>query len=459
MGFMIQARLRALSSTLLAAGLLAVGVLTAGPVRSAEAPTYLQMAGMTALAATADGRRSNVPVTVFIQVNNLAAAGEICRRVPVVRGAVLEATSQQPIPYAKGQLDSDAISSFIVGRINVALGNKSVARIGFVHGTPKEAAATTTDLADVGDMTARDKTVKTGQAGQMAPCRRIVAPPASLKWVDAKVERKPAQGMAPPAPPLRENRAPALPAPEFKSHPQFAPPMPEAGPKPRSEAPPATPPPVALITTVGLPEQVQADTPPSVRDCVPLDKIWKSTRYPYAGTVYTLSRIFTIDTAGRGTPDNIGFVLSAPNHPDFIFRYFDEPGRAAIDLFPSLTLKDSRSITGICFGQFDPDTLLSAAMTQIVDRMAIDILQPSPSSAPLVQATGVGFWISILVVAVGLIGAMSAAIILLRRHRADKAGDDGEGADTEGNRRAGERRKNAITVEMDRRAKPDRRTK
>ncbi len=473
MDFIAPARNRAPSAVFpavrrIAAGFLAAGFLTTGPARGADTPTYLQMAGMTALAATADGRRSNIPVTVFLQVDSTEAAGEICRRVPTVRSVVLDATSQQPIPHAKGQLDSEAVAGFVVGRINAALGGKTVARVGFVHGTPKEAAATTTDLAEAGDMTARDKTVKTGQIGQMAPCRRIVAPPASLKWVSAGTERKPSPDIAPSEPPLRENRSLAPPPSEFKSHPQFAPPAPTPGPKPRSEAPLATPPPAAPIAGVGVPRQVQADTPLSVRDCVPLDKLWKPSRYPYAGVLYALSRVFTIDSDGDRQIDNIGFVLSAPDRPDIIFRYFDEPGRAAIDLFPSLALKDPRSISGICFGQFDLGTLEAAASSQFKDRLAIDILQPSPSPAPLVRATGAGFWIFLLVAIVGLMGAMLAAVVLVRRRRAAKAtamamaenaDDDDDRADRKRDRRGDDRRKKSTPVQAERRASPDRRGK
>lgn len=220
----MHARFRIFAVALCAAGLCAAGLLSPGPARAQEI-TYLQMANMTATAKTPDGRRASVPVTAFLQVESTQAASTICRRVPVVRSAVLDATGQQPIPYAKGHLESDSISAFVTDRINAALGTKIVAHVAFIHGTPKEAPATATDLADAGDMIARDRSAKTGQIGQMAPCRRIVAPPRSLNWVNAEA-KKPTQTLAPPAPPLRENRAPAPSAPEFKTHPQFAPPPP-----------------------------------------------------------------------------------------------------------------------------------------------------------------------------------------------------------------------------------------
>ncbi len=443
------------------AALLAVGMFLAGPARGAEPPSYLQMAGMTALAATPDGRRANIPVTVFVQVGSVEAARDLCRRVPAVRAAVLDATSQRPIPYAKGRVDPDANFDFVAERLNAALGNKIVARVAFVHGTPKEEVMGVTDLAEAGDMVAQERAVKSGKAGQTAPCRRIAAPPNSLKWVDAKAERKPAQGHTPPAPPLRENRAPAPPPPsEFKSHPQFAPPA--AEPRPRSEAPISTPPP-APIAVVGMPERVEPEKPPSARDCTPLDKIWNARRYPYAGVLYALSRVFTIDSNGDGQTDNIGFVLSASAQPDVIFRYFDEPGRAAIDLFPSLMLKDSRSIAEICFGQFTPEDETPAAGSKIGDPLIVDILQSSRTAAPTVQATGAGFWISFSLIAIGLIGAMSATMVLVRRRRAARATAASAAADDDGGaeekRRGNERRKQSVPVQTERRAAPDRRKK
>lgn len=198
----MRARFRIFAVALCAAGLYAAGFLSPEPAHAREI-TYLQMANMTATAKTPDGRRTSVPVTTFLQVNGSQAAITVCRLVPVVRSAVVDATSQQPIPYAAGHLESDSIAAFVADRINAAIGAKTVARIAFIHGAPTAAA---------------------GQLGQMAPCRRIVAPPLSLNWVNAEA-KKPTQTLAPPVPPLRENRAPAPSAPEFKTHPQFAPPQ------------------------------------------------------------------------------------------------------------------------------------------------------------------------------------------------------------------------------------------
>lgn len=225
MRLVARARFRIFLAALIAVGPYVAGLLSPGLARAQEI-TYLQMANMTATAKTPDGRRTSVPVTAFLQVEDPTAAGTICRRVPVVRSAVLDATGQKPIPYIKGHLESDSIAAFVADRINTALGTKIVARIAFIHGTPKEAPESATDLADAGDMTARDRSVKTGRIGQMAPCRRIVAPPRSLNWVNAET-KKPTQTFAPPVPPLRENRAPAPSVPEFKTHPQFAPPPPQ----------------------------------------------------------------------------------------------------------------------------------------------------------------------------------------------------------------------------------------
>lgn len=190
-----------------------------------DTTTYLQMANITAVAKSASGQRGTVPVTVILQVANVAAASEICRRVPSVRASIMAASSRSPIPYAKGKLDSDAVSDTMANEINTAIALKAVVRAGFIHGTPKNVADTATDVIDPGDVTGQKQTMKSGSVGQSAPCRRIAAPPPDLGWaVAAQPQDTRGKGMAPPPPPLRDNGPrPQSPPPAFETHPQFAP--------------------------------------------------------------------------------------------------------------------------------------------------------------------------------------------------------------------------------------------
>jgi flagellar basal body-associated protein FliL len=192
--------------------------------QSKETTTYLQMANITAVAQSASGQRGTVPVTVILQVANVAAASEVCRRVPSVRASIMAVSSRTPIPYAKGKLDSEAVSEAVANEINTAIALKAVVRAGFIHGTPKQVADTATDVIDPGDVTGQKQTMKSGTAGQAAPCRRIAAPPADLGWAVAQTQDTRGKGKALSAPPLRDN-GPKLqpPPPAFETHPQFAP--------------------------------------------------------------------------------------------------------------------------------------------------------------------------------------------------------------------------------------------
>jgi hypothetical protein len=217
-----------MSRACLFAGLSLAALLTAAIARAQDknTVTYLQMASITAVAKSASGQRGTVPVTVILQVTDVSAASEICRRVPSVRASIMAVSSRTPIPYAKGKLDSEAVSEAIANEINKAIALKAVVRAGFIHGTPKNVADTATDVIDPGDLTGQKQTMKSGTIGQAAPCRRIAAPPPDLGWaVAAQSQDTRGKGMTPPAPPLRDNGPqPSSPPPKaFETHPQFAP--------------------------------------------------------------------------------------------------------------------------------------------------------------------------------------------------------------------------------------------
>ncbi|OHC81884.1 MAG: hypothetical protein A3G73_00375 [Rhodospirillales bacterium RIFCSPLOWO2_12_FULL_67_15] len=204
--------------------LAALPAATVAHAQDKNTAAYLQMAGITAVAVSASGQRGTVPVTVILEVANVPAASEICRRVPSVRASIMAVSSRTPIPYAKGKLDSEAVSAAVANEINTAIALKAVVRAGFIHGTPKHVADTATDVVDPGDVSGQKQTMKSGP-GQNAPCRRIAAPPADLGWAVAAQPQDPrGKGLAPPAPPLRDGSPrPPSPPPAFETHPQFAP--------------------------------------------------------------------------------------------------------------------------------------------------------------------------------------------------------------------------------------------
>lgn len=194
---------------------------TVARAKNHDITTYLQMAGITAVAVSASGQRGTVPVTVILEVANVSAASEICRRIPSVRASIMAVSSRTPIPFAKGKLDSEAVSAAVANEINTAIALKAVVRAGFIHGMPKHVADTATDMVDPGDVTGQKQTMKSGP-GQTAPCRRIAAPPADVGWAVAAQPRD-TRGKG-PAPPLRDGSPPPPPPPPaFETHPQFAP--------------------------------------------------------------------------------------------------------------------------------------------------------------------------------------------------------------------------------------------
>ncbi|MBM3565235.1 MAG: hypothetical protein FJX42_03870 [Alphaproteobacteria bacterium] len=370
--------------------------------------TYLQMAGMTATVVTSDKRRTSVPITAFLEVRGTEAANLICRRYPVVRNAVLEATAQQPAAYTGGQIEIGSVSDFIAKRINTSLGEEVVVRIAFVYGTPKETAASATDLAEAGDVISRERTVKSGERAQTAPCRRITQPPESVKWAGV---RKQLSGDHKPAPPLRDNQPPPRPAATtFESHPQFAPREPGGGMIARPAAPQS--PESDKVQIAGALRPTEAVAPPSAGDCVSIDSLWKYAQFPYSGAMHTLSNIFTIDSDRDGLPDNVGFVLNAEGHPRTILRYFDQQGQAAPDIFPALALKDPKVISRLCFGQHVP------VPPSARQELRIDIMQPSAKSEP-VKAASFRLWGFVLLGGI-VAGIAILGLVLKRKLRGPK---------------------------------------
>ncbi len=184
------------------------------------------MANITAVAASGSSQRGTVPVTVVLHIATVAAASDICRNVPAVRAAIMATSSRSPIPFANHKFDSDAVSNVVAREIEAASHTKGIIRAGFIYGTPKHAADTATDVIDPGDVTGQKQTIKSGRAGQNAPCRRIAAPPRDLGWATAsKVHEPKDKALERPEPPLRDPnaRASPKPAPAFETHPQFAP--------------------------------------------------------------------------------------------------------------------------------------------------------------------------------------------------------------------------------------------
>jgi hypothetical protein len=202
-------------------------LLTALGARAQEkdAVTYLQMAGITAVAASASGQRATIPVTVVLQAASVNAASEVCRRIPSVRASIMAVSSRTPIPFAKGKLDSEAVSDAVANEINTAIALKAVIRAGFIHGTPKNIPDTATDVVDPGDVSGQKQNMKSGTAGQTAPCRRIASPPSRDRWAVAVQRPEPrGKGVAPSPPSLRDRAPPPPPAAApFETHPQFAP--------------------------------------------------------------------------------------------------------------------------------------------------------------------------------------------------------------------------------------------
>ncbi|MBM3951833.1 MAG: hypothetical protein FJ311_10300 [Rhodospirillales bacterium] len=187
--------------------------------------TYVQLANVTAVAASASGQRGTVPVTVVLHVANVATANDTCRNLPAVRAAIMSASSRSPIPFAQGRFDSDGVSNVIAGEIETAARLKGIVRIGFIYGTPKDTSDTATDVIDPGDVTGQKQTIKSGTSGKSAPCRRIAEPPRDLGWTTVKVQETKDKNMTPRAPPLRDpaTQTQSKPGPAFETHPQFAP--------------------------------------------------------------------------------------------------------------------------------------------------------------------------------------------------------------------------------------------
>lgn len=196
------------------------------PAAAKDQTSYLQLANVTAVAGSASGHRGPVPVTVVLHVASVDVSSDLCRNIPAVRAAIMALSSRSPIPFSKGKFDSDAVSSAMARDIESAARVKGILRVGFIYGTPKHATDTATDIVDPGNVTGQKETMKSGAAGQNAPCRRIAAPPLDLDWAAADKAHTAKDGeIEPPEPPLRDRNSqrPPKPAPAFKTHPQFAP--------------------------------------------------------------------------------------------------------------------------------------------------------------------------------------------------------------------------------------------
>lgn len=217
-------------STRILAGLVSAVLIassaTAARAAAKDMTSYLQLANITAIAGSASGQRGPVPVTVVLHVVSVDVSSELCRNIPAVRAAIMSSSSRSPIPFSNRKFDSDAVSNVIAREIEAAARVKGVIRVGFIYGTPKHAADTATDIIDPGDVTGQKQTMKSGSAGQNAPCRRIAGPPRDLDWTTAgNSQDTKEKDVNRPEPPLRDRNSQAQPkpAPAFQTHPQFSP--------------------------------------------------------------------------------------------------------------------------------------------------------------------------------------------------------------------------------------------
>jgi hypothetical protein len=364
------------------------------------APIHVQLHDIIAPVALADGRHTTTTLTFFLGVAREADVDTLCRRLPVVRDALVVAIHREPLTAIGRHVDSTRAAPRLKRALNDALGAAIVAEVNVITGVPRER---TRGVADWSDTAPRGDGRTTGST---TGCRRIAALPGEVEKQARAVltarEAMPQASALATQPPARPSPAPG--------------------------------------------RRLSSDLPSGVGCARRVESLWRPAEHIVANVRYRLARVFTLDDDYDGRVENVGFLLRADGRPDLILFYFDAEDRPSAATVPSLQLSDEREIGRLCFGQ-----------------VYYGISEPSPDAGrgkPQIESgkRGPPNFITLLLVTAAAaaillgVGTFVGYLLIVRRRRADRR--------RQADRRLRERRQgpNAGYTGLERRAGGDRRS-
>ena len=98
-------------------------------------PSHIQMFPMVVPVG-----HTNAPVTFFIEATENKRVEGICKRIPLMRDAILQILSRQPIPVKRRKIISEGVDQQLLGPINKALDYPYVKKIYIKPGVMKMGA-------------------------------------------------------------------------------------------------------------------------------------------------------------------------------------------------------------------------------------------------------------------------------------------------------------------------------
>lgn len=281
-----------------------------------EAAIQVQLHDIIAPAVYPDGRRTTTTITFFLGVARDRDLETICKRLPVVRDALVVAVNRYPVPAIGRYLDAPRAAPRLKKAINDALGAPLVLEVNMIPGVPRE--KTHIVPKETGDPPPPgSKGPSPSDAAGTAGCRRVGAlPPEVAQQARAVLSARAA---------------------EVETEARTEAPGPSATLSPR-ETMPAAP-------------WGRAPARPSGTKCDRrVEEFWPSGDHIVAGERYRLERVFTLDDDRDGRVENVGFLLRAPGRPDLLMFYFDAEGKPSAATVTTLR-RDDDDIGRLCFGQ------------------------------------------------------------------------------------------------------------
>ena len=157
-----------------------------------------------------------------------------------------------------------------------------------------------------------------------------------------------------------------------------------------------------------------------------LADFWSAGFYRIDGADYWLSQVHTVDFAGDGRIDNVGFRLRPREGEDLVLMYFAAPGQLSAKAIEALALVDDSVIERLCFGQLafempaggveKTSGIKPFEIPNLAGEMAGSGKKPPPATA---ETASSGVWIGLASGApIGLaVGGFGAFMMRRRRNR------------------------------------------
>lgn len=338
-----------------------------------EAAIQIQLHDIIAPAVYPDGRRTTTTITFFLGVARDRDFETICKRLPVVRDALVVAINREPVPAIGRHLDAARAAPRLKKAVNAALGATLVLEVNMIPGVPREKTHIV-PKGSGGQPSSGSKGPGSSDAVSAVGCRRVATlPPEVAQQARGVLTARTAEVDAP-----ARTETPA---------------QPDAAPRPRAKAP-APPPGTACDRRV--------------------EEFWPSGEHIVAGERYRLERVFTVDDDYDDRVENVGFLLRAPGRPDLLMFYFDAEGKPTAATVLTLKRDDDGDIGRLCFGQVFYGT---ADASQAAGGLSKTPGRPGQSALP-------GF-VTLLIATTGAAGILLGAgalvgFLMARKRKADR---------------------------------------